>query len=165
VTCGTDLRKYTPPVSQSGTQTRQSVAPDVKYAGFWLRFVAFFIDILLFCILFFPIIPYMMIVVNPTDTILLTVILTAPILFIVLYWIYSSLMEASKKQATLGKLVFGIIVTDDISERITLSRATGRYFAKILSFYILCIGHIMIAFTQKKQGLHDLLASTLVIKK
>ena len=42
--------------------------------------------------------------------------------------------------------------------------ATGRYFAKIISAIILCIGFIMIAFTDKKRGLHDIIASTLVIK-
>jgi uncharacterized RDD family membrane protein YckC len=42
--------------------------------------------------------------------------------------------------------------------------ATGRYFAKILSAIILCIGFIMVAFTDKKRGLHDIIAGTLVIK-
>ena len=74
-------------------------------------------------------------------------------------------MEASSKQGTLGKMVLGIIVTDEAGNRISFGRATGRYFGKILSSLILLIGYIMIAFTKKKQGLHDLLASTLVVKK
>jgi uncharacterized RDD family membrane protein YckC len=40
-----------------------------------------------------------------------------------------------------------------------------RYFAAILSAAILCIGLLMIAFTEKKQGLHDMLAGTLVVRR
>ena len=67
-------------------------------------------------------------------------------------------------QGTLGKKALGMIVTDLDGGRIGFGRATGRYFAKILSALILGIGFIMVAFTQRKQGLHDLIASTLVYK-
>ena len=72
--------------------------------------------------------------------------------------------EASEKQATPGKMALGLIVTDMTGGRISIPRALGRYFAKILSGLILFIGYIMVAFTDRKQGLHDLLASTLVVK-
>jgi uncharacterized RDD family membrane protein YckC len=74
-------------------------------------------------------------------------------------------MESSARQATLGKMALGIVVTDLDGNRIGFGRATGRYFAKILSALILLIGFIMAAFTQKKQGLHDIIAGTLVVKK
>jgi len=80
-------------------------------------------------------------------------------------WLYFALMEASAKQATLGKLALGIKVTDEAGNRVSFGRATGRFFSKILSGMILCIGYIMIAFTKKKQGLHDILAGTLVVKR
>jgi uncharacterized RDD family membrane protein YckC len=83
----------------------------------------------------------------------------------VLAWLYYALMESSKYQATLGKIVLGIVVTDTSGQRISFGRATGRYFAKIISQIILLIGYIMIAFTEKKQGLHDIIASTLVVVK
>jgi uncharacterized RDD family membrane protein YckC len=73
-------------------------------------------------------------------------------------------MESSPKQGTLGKMALGIVVTDMDSRRISFGRATGRYFAKILSGLILGIGFLMVAFTEKKQGLHDILAGTLVVK-
>lgn len=79
-------------------------------------------------------------------------------------WLYYALLESSASQATLGKQAMGIKVTDLNGNRISFARATGRYFAKILSALILCIGFIMVAFTAKKQGLHDLLAGTLVEK-
>jgi uncharacterized RDD family membrane protein YckC len=75
---------------------------------------------------------------------------------------YFAGMESSSYQATLGKKVLGMVVTDLAGNRISLPRAIGRYFAKIVSAVILCIGFIMIAFTEKKQGLHDILAGTLV---
>jgi uncharacterized RDD family membrane protein YckC len=75
---------------------------------------------------------------------------------------YFAGMESSSHQATLGKKALGMVVTDLAGNRISLGRAIGRYFAKIVSAIILCIGFIMVAFTEKKQGLHDMIAGTLV---
>jgi uncharacterized RDD family membrane protein YckC len=61
-------------------------------------------------------------------------------------------------------MALGIIVTDLEGRRIGFGRATGRYFAKILSALILGIGFLMVAFTQRKQGLHDMIAGTLVVR-
>ena len=79
-------------------------------------------------------------------------------------WLYYALMESSKYQATLGKMAVGARVTDLEGNRISFARATGRYFAKIISGMILMIGYIMAGFTEKKQALHDMIANTLVIK-
>ncbi|QIG54977.1 RDD family protein [Altererythrobacter sp. BO-6] len=67
-------------------------------------------------------------------------------------------------QGTPGKRALGLIVTDLDGGRISPMRAVGRYFAKILSTIILFIGFIMIGFTERKQGLHDMIAGTLVQK-
>ncbi len=80
-------------------------------------------------------------------------------------WLYFALMESSPRQATLGKQALGIMVTDLAGQRISFARATGRFFAKILSGLILWIGYVMAAFTERKQALHDLLASCLVVAK
>src|SRR6266478_4456222 len=77
-------------------------------------------------------------------------------------WLYEAFMESSSYQATLGKMIFGMRVTDLNGNRISFERATGRHFAKWLSTMILGIGYIMVGFTERKQGLHDLLAGTLV---
>jgi len=79
-------------------------------------------------------------------------------------WLYYSILESSAKQGTLGKVVLGLKVVDYNNQRISFARATGRYFSKFISAAILMIGFIMIAFTAKKQGLHDMIAGTLVIK-
>jgi len=74
-------------------------------------------------------------------------------------------LESSARQATLGKMAVGIVVTDERGARISFGRATGRFFAKFLSMLILYVGYLMAAFTEKKQGLHDVLAGTLVVRR
>jgi uncharacterized RDD family membrane protein YckC len=74
-------------------------------------------------------------------------------------------MESSKFGGTLGKMAVGIRVTDLNGNRISFARATGRYFGRIVTNLTLLIGYIMAGFTEKKQALHDVLASCLVIKK
>lgn len=87
------------------------------------------------------------------------------LLALVLQWLYFALMESSKNQATLGKMIVGIIVTDLYGNRISFGKASGRFFGKILSGLILNIGYIIAAFTEKKQALHDMIAGCLVVNK
>lgn len=88
----------------------------------------------------------------------------ARIVGIVLGWLYFALQESSESQATLGKRAMNLKVVDLAGNRISFGRATGRYFAKIPSALLCAIGYLMQPFTNKKQALHDLLASTLVVK-
>jgi len=80
-------------------------------------------------------------------------------------WLYSALLESSSRQATLGKMAFGIRVTDLDGQRIGFDRATGRYFAKVISGFTLGAGFVMAGFTQRRQALHDKIAGTLVLRK
>lgn len=80
-------------------------------------------------------------------------------------WLYFTVFEISGWMATPGKKILGLQVTDLNGQQIGFGRANGRYWGKIVSALILMIGFIMIAFTDKKQGLHDIMAGTLVIKK
>jgi uncharacterized RDD family membrane protein YckC len=73
-------------------------------------------------------------------------------------------MESSGSQATVGKMMCGLRVTDTQGQRISFGRATGRYFAKILSALTLFIGYLMVGWTRQKRGLHDFIAGTLVIR-
>ena len=122
------------------------------YGGFWLRFVAAFIDGL---ILFVP--QYFITVAAGPGT-------ATNGLTLVISWLYFALMESSAWQGTLGKKALGLRVTDTDGNRIGFGRATGRYFGKIVSAIILFVGYIMAAFTAKKQALHDIMASTLVVR-
>ncbi len=160
------------------------------YAGFWWRFLAYLIDdiILSFvsAILFIPMWAVMGFSVfaagkwegadwdfdpgvDPNawgfiGSIVGLAILTG-LLAVALEWLYFSLMESSKYQATLGKMAVSVKVTDMEGNRISFARATGRYFGKIISGMILMIGYIMAGFTEKKQALHDMIANTVVIRE
>jgi uncharacterized RDD family membrane protein YckC len=81
---------------------------------------------------------------------------------IVLYYSY---MESSKYQATIGKLALGMKVTDVRQQPIDFSKALLRNLSKYLSQLILCIGYLMIIFDDRKQGLHDKIADTLVVNQ
>jgi uncharacterized RDD family membrane protein YckC len=74
-------------------------------------------------------------------------------------------MESSTWQATLGKKILGLKVTDLAGNRISFARASGRFFGKILSGMILGIGFLMAGFTARKQALHDILAGCLVLRQ
>ena len=78
---------------------------------------------------------------------------------------YYAWFHSSANQATLGKMAIGIKVVRTDGEAISLARGIGRYFAFLLSSLILCIGLIMAAFTERKQGLHDMICDTLVVDK
>jgi uncharacterized RDD family membrane protein YckC len=83
----------------------------------------------------------------------------------VIGWVYFAGMESSDAQATVGKMALGIKVTDLDGAPVSFLRATGRHFGKYLSMIIFGIGFLMVAFTQRKQGLHDILAGCLVVRK
>ena len=160
-------------------QATLSAPPTVTYAGFWKRLFAYLIDKLLIgvvCgILAIPVIAVSIAGSanppdNPDDTSVLAALLFGIILLLglvslLIEWIYFALMECSAKQGTLGKLALGIQVTDMNGSRVSFGRATGRYFGKILSGLVLCIGFIMAGFTQQKQALHDILSQCLVVNK
>ncbi len=127
-------------------------ATTTEYGGFWIRVVAAIIDGVILGVIQFILNQFFddFAVRNGFNALL--------------GWLYYAGMESSSNQATLGKMALGLRVTDLEGNRISFLRATGRYLAKIISALILMIGFIMVAFTEKKQGLHDMIAGTLVIK-
>lgn len=155
----------------------------VTYAGFWKRFLAYIIDTFVLGIAQAVIlIPLFLIVglgaagagmsdqVGEDEMGLIMAMMAGPILLAVLIsvvgtWLYFALMESSRLQGTLGKMALSIKVTDLAGNRISFGRATGRYFAKIISGLIIAIGYIMAGFTQQKQALHDIIAGCLVVNK
>ena len=78
-------------------------------------------------------------------------------------WLYSATLESSVWQATLGKKLLGLKVSDTQGKRLSFARASGRHFGKYLSS-VFFLGFILTAFTEKKQALHDLIAGTLVVR-
>jgi uncharacterized RDD family membrane protein YckC len=137
----------------------------VVYAGFWLRLAAYILDIAILygtaIIIIFSFGGFSKPESSDGGAIF-------EFLFLILYialLLYFPFMESSKWQATLGKRAVGIIVTDLNRDRISFGKALARLFSKIISGIILYIGFIMAGLTEKKQGLHDMIANTLVIKK
>jgi uncharacterized RDD family membrane protein YckC len=152
--------------------------PPVRYAGFWRRFVAHIIDQIIVGVAAFVVfIPGLAIlgvgigagIMEESESAIGLILaavaayLAAIVLIIVGQWLYYALMESSSRQATIGKLALGLVVTDLSGGRITFGRATGRYFGKIVSGMIMMIGYIMAGFTERKQALHDIMASCLVV--
>jgi uncharacterized RDD family membrane protein YckC len=81
------------------------------------------------------------------------------------YVVYSALCEASRYHATLGKYLFGLWVADLEGCAVSSYRAAGRTVAKQVSQAVFPFGHVIVSFTDQKQALHDLLASTLVLRR
>ena len=155
----------------------------VEYAGFWLRFVAYIIDGvvsgLAFLILLIP-----LFILTGAGTALskissggdisdeVATFLGLGFLFgffgiiFLVSWLYYALSESSSWQATLGKKMLNLRVTDMTGQPISFGRASGRFFAKIITGMIpLMIGYILAGFTEKKQAVHDMIASCLVLRK
>src|SRR5215831_6842530 len=140
----------------------------INYAGFWWRFLASMIDGLIMGVIFVPlgvVIGIGMASANDPDSpMLLAANYGLNGLEFLVGWLYFAFCESSSWQATLGKKVCGLLVTDMAGNQLTFGRATGRYFGKLLSGLICYIGFIMAGFTERKQALHDMVANTLVLK-
>jgi len=81
-------------------------------------------------------------------------------------WLYYAFSESSSWQATLGKKMLNLTVTDTDGQPISFARASGRYFSRFITSLIpLAIGYILAGFTEKKQAIHDMIASCLVLRK
>ncbi len=129
------------------------------YAGFWKRFVASIIDSVLLTVVFDLLLWFILPESWKNNQFFLFLV---PMIII---WLYYVLLESSNKQGTLGKMVLELKVTDYNNQRISFLRANARFFSKYISAIILMVGFIMVSFTSRKQGLHDIIAKTLVTKK
>jgi uncharacterized RDD family membrane protein YckC len=142
----------------------------VGYGGFWLRVVAYILDAILLNIVFgivgmvfgITMIPTNFATMNTEDA--MTSMGTLQLVSLIVTWLYFALMESSARGATVGKMAVGLRVVTEQGDRLSFLNATGRFFAKLISAIILCIGFLMVAFTDRKRGLHDMIASTLVVK-
>jgi len=80
-------------------------------------------------------------------------------------WLYHAFLESGPTQATWGKRAMGLKVTSFTGQRISFGHASGRYFSTFITNMTMGIGYLMVAFTDRKQALHDMIAGTLVIKE
>jgi uncharacterized RDD family membrane protein YckC len=175
-----------PPIVPPVVAVGPTIAPamTVAYAGFWLRVLAYLIDAIILGIFAVPIVigaamamglggifariprdsdnPF----ANGPPPIFLLFIWFCVLLGVGGTWLYNALLESSEWQGSAGKKALGLVVTDMEGRRLTFARASGRHFGKIVTSFIpLGIGYAMAGFTQKRQALHDMLASCLVLRK
>ena len=78
---------------------------------------------------------------------------------------YFALQEYSPAHATIGKRIMNLVVCTMEYKDITLIQAFGRNLVRILNYFIYSVGYIPILFTKREQGLHDLIARTVVVDR
>lgn len=151
------------------------------YGGFWIRVAAYLLDSLIVGVPLAIIVGIVMSVIiggqiaqldpnNPQQ--MQDAMAQFGVLYVILYvgifavaWLYEALMVSSSAGATLGKRICGLKVVRPDGSRVGFGRATGRFFSKFLSGIILYIGFIMVGFTDRKRGLHDMICDTVVVKR
>jgi uncharacterized RDD family membrane protein YckC len=153
---------------QPHSSTRQIT--NVKYAGFWKRLVAAWIDGLILLIPAILLLTFSGAVAASNSTLTSdekggVLVFLYLILDNIMHLLYHAGMESSPAQATLGKRAVGILVTDLQGHRISFCRASGRHLSKFLSIFICYIGFLIAGSTKKKQALHDMITGTLVVSK
>jgi len=137
---------------------------ECEYAGFWIRTGASLIDGILFLMITIPI----MIMIYGLEQVLYSeefilgaadflINFTLPLFATVIFWMY--------KSATPGKMILGLAVVDEqTGNKLTIGQSFGRYFSYLLAIIPLFIGILWVAWDKKKQGWHDKLAKTVVIR-
>jgi|TARA_B110000967_G_C18412172_1_gene329754 uncharacterized RDD family membrane protein YckC len=119
------------------------------YAGFWHRFLAYLIDFIILAVIYF---------------VLTLIPVIGWIIGIFFGWLYFAIQHSSSKRSTLGMRALDITINDENLDKIGFWRATGNYLVVGISVMILFIGLIMIGFTSRKQGLHNLVSRTIHLK-
>lgn len=149
-----------PTVSESTGAKEEAHA----YAGFWSRATAFLIDSIVFGIAAALVHLLVRVVLGSLGADAATVRLVTNLITLLLTAGYACYSWVSAWHATPGQRICGLRVLTDHGEPLTLGRAAGRYFALWLSLALLFVGVVMVGFTRRKQGLHDFLAHTIVVK-
>jgi len=159
-------------------------ATNVTYAGFWLRLVAHLIDgFIIGAAALVLIVPWFFLMGGMAlfsslpremgerpDPGQVGALLSVIFIFVGVarlgQWLYFAYLESGEKQGTWGKQMLGLYVTDLAGYRVSFARASGRFFAKFITSMIpLGVGYMMAGFTERKQALHDMIASCLVLRR
>ena len=159
-------------------------ASNVTYAGFWLRFLAYLIDsLVLGAALMVLLVPFFFLFGGvaileslprhrferfaPGEFVgFIWLIFMLVSVSVLVKWLYYAYLESGERQATWGKQALGVYVTDLAGNRVTFGRASGRFFGKIVTGLVpLGLGYIMAGFTERRQALHDMIASCLVLRR
>jgi uncharacterized RDD family membrane protein YckC len=159
-----------PNVTTVANETEIQPATPLAYAGLWLRLAAalidgFLISFPLFFLAFFSAIVVRLVGAGKGHDPAIGILVALLTIVFLVPWFYFSFLESSRWQATVGKNVLRLYVTDIEGRRLTRGRAMSRNLAKYLSNLTMGVGHLMCGFTTNKQALHDVLARCLVLRR
>lgn len=141
----------------------QQTAPQY-FASFDQRLLAAAIDYFFLMIAYVIVVLILFIFIDQKAS-RITIALVFLVLIPLAKFVYSSFAEASTKQATIGKRLLDIKVTDMLGNRVPLGVSFGRNLAKTISVIPLFLGYLYSFLNKKQQCLHDVIANTLVIKQ
>lgn len=153
---------YAPPSARiEDTNLTRQLEP----VGFWMRFWATIIDGILLAIITTPIAMaiYGIDEVMNNESLVMGVPgvfidYVLPAAVVILFWVY--------RQATPGKMLISARIVDaDTGEKPSTGRLIIRYLGYYLSFVILCLGFLWVIWDKRKQGWHDKMANTMVVRK
>jgi uncharacterized RDD family membrane protein YckC len=172
-----DASPYAPPTAAVAAEETFVAGHEVVHVGFWKRAAALFIDSMVVGFAYYIVMFAAMLVVgvgaftmigrdsSAGSTAVLGMMGLVYLLYPVVSAAYYAGFESSSKQATLGKMAVGIKVVDRDGRRLSLKHALGRWLSAGLNYLTLYIGYLMAAFTDRKRGLHDMVAGTLVVDR
>lgn len=139
-----------------------TLSTDMVYAGFWIRFLAKFVDGIILQIVNF-VVRLIFLGTSPDpgkQAAMVWITLGISMLIAASY----SIFFVGKFGATPGKMALRLRVVTATGGKVSYARAAGRYFSEFLSSIILMIGYIMAAFDEEKRALHDRICDTRVIR-
>lgn len=145
------------------TPEKDSAFPSVEYAGFWIRFLASLLDSILLLMVMVPLLmflygPEILFATESPGIAYDFINYGLPIIAVIIFWQY--------RAATPGKIMMGIYIVDaDTFRQPTFGRLLLRYLGYYVSILTLFLGFFWIGWDKRKQGFHDKIANTVVIKK
>jgi uncharacterized RDD family membrane protein YckC len=144
--------------------------PILSYSGFWRQVWAGSLDIVVVMLSFtigiiFVYALWGAFTPDNSDRPLQVLSEFGPLLSLIYYFFYRTLLIASNAKASYGMRALNIITTDLNQNKLSLPQAMLRELLSYVSLLVFCLGYLIIPFTEKKQGFHDLLTGSLVLRK
>ncbi len=141
-----------------------SNSDNLEYAGFWIRVGASLLDTVMILLITVPVMLMIYgdaiwenesMFMGPADFLVNYIF---PAIVVIVFWLY--------KSATPGKMILGLTVVDATTGNpLSVGQAIGRYLGYFVSMFPLMLGIFWVGWDKKKQGWHDKLANTVVIRK
>lgn len=170
-----DASPYAPPIADVAAAEQAVHGRTVVDAGFWKRAAALLIDAFIITAINYALLIAAALALgigamsvftgagaSSTGTLMMAL---GYLIYPVISALYYVTMESSARQATLGKMAIGIKVANRTGGRMSRGNALGRWVSHLLCYFTLYIGYVVAAFTERKQGLHDMVAGTYVVDR